>query len=82
MKKEEDFSQLSNDELYKKAKMLKLASISILVSMLLMMISGIILSLKKGFSALTVTPMGFLPLVIIFSSQLKKVNEELKKRNF
>ncbi|WP_113638204.1 redox-active disulfide protein 2 [Nubsella zeaxanthinifaciens] len=79
--KEENLTQLSTEELHKKAKTLKVATIALFVSMLLMLISGIILTAKKGFSALTVTPVSFLPLVIIFSAQLKKVNEELKKRN-
>jgi cytochrome b subunit of formate dehydrogenase len=81
MKKEEDLSQNSVKELQDKAKMLKAASIVIVVSMIIMLISGIIISFKKDFSALTVTPISFLPLAIIFSAQLKKVNEELKKRN-
>lgn len=81
MKKEENLALLSTDELQKKAKTLKIATIALFTSMLLMLISGIILTMKKGFSALTATPISFLPLVIIFSAQLKKVNEELKKRN-
>ncbi|WP_461789000.1 redox-active disulfide protein 2 [Pedobacter sp.] len=81
MMKEENLTKLSTEDLQKKAKSLKLATTLLFVSMLLMLISGIILTAKKGFSALTVTPVSFLPLVIIFSAQLKKVNEELKKRN-
>ena len=46
----------------------------------LMTVSGVTLSIKKEFSAMTITGLAFFPLVIIFSSQLKKVNEELKSK--
>jgi cytochrome b subunit of formate dehydrogenase len=81
MKKEENLALLSTEELHKKAKSLKVVTIMLFIAILLMLISGIILTAKKGFNALTVTPISFLPLVIIFSAQLRKVNEELKKRN-
>lgn len=77
---EENLAQLSTEELKKKAKFMKLAVGMIAVSMALMTISGIILSIKKGFSALSVTAVAFLPLMIIFSSQLTKLNAELKSR--
>ncbi|MDQ8005039.1 MAG: hypothetical protein REI64_09595 [Pedobacter sp.] len=77
---QEDLTKISTVELEKKAKMMKLAIITISVSMIIMTISGIILSIKKGFSAMTITAIAFFPLVIIFSSQLKKINEELKSR--
>lgn len=77
---EENLVQLSTEELKKKAKFMKLAVGMIAVAMALMAISGIILSIRKGFSALSVTPIAFLPLMIIFSSQLTKINTELKRR--
>jgi hypothetical protein len=80
MKPQQPLTELSTEELNKKAKTLKIATIFMSFSMLIMLICGIIVSMKKGFSALTVTPLGFAPLLIIFSSQLKQVNNELKKR--
>mgnify|MGYP003582502946 CR=1 FL=1 len=74
------FTALSTEELKKKAKTLKLAVIFMGFSVLIMLICGIIVSMKKGFSALAVTPVAFTPLLIIFSTQLKQVNNELKKR--
>lgn len=76
----EDLSKISTEELQKKSKTLKLAVIIIGCSIVMMAISGVIVSIKKGFSALSITPIAFLPLVIIFSAQLKKINEELKRR--
>ena len=60
--------------------MMKLAVWAMGFSMVLMIIAGIILSVKKGFSALSFTAFGFFPLIIIFSVQLKKINEELQRR--
>lgn len=77
---QEDLTKIATPELQKRAKMVKLVIITISVSMILMTVSGVILSIKKGFSAMTITAIAFFPLVIIFSSQLKKLNEELKSR--
>ncbi len=77
---QEDLTKVSTEELAKRAKLMKVAVWMIGISMILMTISGIILSIKKGFSAMSVSSIGFLPLVIIFSAQLKKINEELKTR--
>lgn len=68
---QEDLTKIPTEELKKRAKMMRLAVFSIGFSMVLMIISGIILSIKKGFSALSITAICFLPLVIIFSAQLK-----------
>mgnify|MGYP003574962636 CR=1 FL=1 len=59
---------------------MKIAVWAIGISMVIMTISGVILAVRKGFSALSVTGIAFFPLVIIFSSQLKKLNEELEKK--
>lgn len=77
---QEDLTKVTTEELEKRAKMLRFAVWAMGVAMVLMTISGVILSIKKGFSALTISSFGFFPLVIIFSSQLKKMNEELKSR--
>jgi uncharacterized membrane protein len=76
----EDLSTVATEELKKRAKVMKIAVIFIGASVVLTAISGIILATKKGFSAINVIPISFLPMVIIFGTQLKKINEELKKR--
>lgn len=77
---QEDLTKVSTEELKTRAKMMKIAVWAIGISMVIMTISGVILSVRKGFSALSITGIAFFPLVIIFSSQLKKLNEELKSR--
>ncbi|WAC41697.1 hypothetical protein [Pedobacter sp. SL55] len=72
---QEDLTKVSTEELTKRAKLMKVAVWMIGISMILMVISGIILSIRKGFSAMSVSAIGFLPLVIIFSAQLKKLTK-------
>lgn len=77
---QEQFSTLETPELKKRLKVLKVAVGFIGAAMLIMVISGIILTIRKGFSALSVTSIGFFPLFLIFVIQLKQINAELKKR--
>lgn len=78
--KEQDLSKLTVDELKSKAKKLKTASILILVAMGTMLISGIFFMLKMKSPIFTILPVAFLPLVIVFSTQLKSIKEQLQKR--
>ena len=77
---QEDLTKIPTEELKKRAKLIKLAIIVIGISMVLMVISGIIISIRKGFSTISVTAIAFLPLIIIFSTQLTKLKEEIKNR--
>jgi len=78
--KEEDLTEVSTEELKKRTKILQFAVGAMGCAMVLLTIVGIILAIKKGFSAISFTSFAFFPLVIIFSMQLKKINEELKRR--
>jgi len=78
---QEQLSALSDLELHKKSKFLKLAVSFFGICTALMAISGIVLSVRKGFSGLSLTAIAFLPLIMIFSMQLKQVQAELSKRN-
>ena len=77
---QQELSNLSTEELKKKVTVLRVAVIFIGVAMVIMTVSGIIITIRKGFSALSVTSLGFLPLVLIFLIQLRQANAELKKR--
>jgi undecaprenyl pyrophosphate phosphatase UppP len=78
--KEQDLKKLTVDELKTKEKTLKMSSIFILVAMVIMLISGIFFMLKMKSPIFTILPVAFLPLVIIFSKQIKSIKEELEKR--
>ncbi|HEU0126453.1 MAG TPA: hypothetical protein VFQ56_09110 [Flavobacterium sp.] len=77
---QEQFSNLPTEELKKRVKFLKIAVGFIGTAMVIMAVSGIIVSIRKGFSAVSLTAVGFFPLMLIFSIQLKQINAELKKR--
>lgn len=78
--KKQDLSKLSVDELKSKEITLKNLTILMLIAMAIMLFSGIFLMIKMKNSVLTFLPVAFLPLVIIFTNQLKEVREELKNR--
>ncbi|HRE77958.1 MAG TPA: hypothetical protein PLL09_09040 [Flavobacterium sp.] len=78
--KKQDLSKLSVEELKYKEKTLKNSTILMLTAMAIMLFSGIFLMIKMKNSVLTFLPVAFLPLVIIFTNQLKEVREELKNR--
>ncbi|WP_293302186.1 hypothetical protein [Pedobacter sp. UBA4863] len=77
---QEDLTKITTAELQKKAKIMRLTIFTISIAMIIMTIASAMLSVKKGFNAITITAICFFPLVIIFSAQLKKINAELKSR--
>jgi len=80
MKKQPDLSQLSVEELNKRAKMTKTATIMFGVVLLLQFAIGVYLTLKNGFNVLIIIPVAFLPLMIVNLNSLKNINEEIAKR--
>jgi hypothetical protein len=78
--KEQDLTKLTVDELKAKQKTLKTSSILILIAMAIMLFSGIFFMIKMKSAVFTILPVAFLPLVIVFSKQLKSIKEELQKR--
>ena len=78
--KEQDLTKLTVDELKTKEKILKTSSIIILIAMAIMLFSGIFFMLKMKSPVFTILPVAFLPLVIVFSKQIKSIKEELEKR--
>lgn len=78
--KEQDLTKFTTEELKAKEKTLKTSSIFILVAMAIMLFAGIFFIIKMKNPIFTFLPVAFLPLVIIFSNQLKRIKEELEKR--
>jgi asparagine N-glycosylation enzyme membrane subunit Stt3 len=81
MKKEPiDLSTLSTEELTKKAKTTKMVS-GLLAGMLLIeFAAGLYLTITQGFSIFIVLPIAFLPILIINYQNIKKLNEEIARR--
>lgn len=80
-KTEQDFSLLSLEELNKRVKTTKLTT-GILAGLLILQFAiGIYLTIKQGFNMFIVVPVAFLPILIVNYSNIKKLNEEIAKRN-
>lgn len=80
MKNNTDLSQLSLEELHKRAKTSRFATGLLLGVIILQFCIGIYLTIKQGFNVFTIIPMAFLPMVMINYAGLKKINEEITKR--
>lgn len=81
MKKEVDLSTLTVEELEKRAKTTKAASIMLAVIMAIQFGIGIFLTVSKGFNVFTFIPLAFLPILIINFRNIKKIKEEIARRN-
>lgn len=75
-----NLSDKSTEELVKSKKTIQVLTSLLAGALLLLFIVNIILSLKKGFSALFIIPIALMPIVIINLSNLKEINSELKSR--
>jgi hypothetical protein len=81
MKKETNLSTLTVEELEKRAKTTKIASIMLAVIIAIQFGIGIFLTLSKGFNVFTVIPLAFLPMLIVNFTNIKKIKAEIAKRN-
>ena len=80
MKNKPDLSAMSLDELNKRAKTTKVANAMLAIIIGLQFGIGIFLTVRKGFNVFTVIPMAFLPMLIVNYNQLKKIKDEIAKR--
>ncbi len=81
MRKEPELSTLSIEDLNKRAKTTKTATGLLLGIIILQFAIGTYLTIKQGFNAFTIIPLAFLPMVIVNYANLKKIKEEIAKRN-
>ena len=81
MKKQEtNLSSLSTEELNKRVKTTKMVAGLLAGALLMEFAAGIYLTIKGGFSIFLVLPIAFLPIVIINYQNIKKINEEIARR--
>jgi hypothetical protein len=79
--KKEALSELSTEALQAKEKSAKTA-IGFFIGMLsVLVVVNIILAFKKGFSAISITPIALLPLALVMRQGLLDIQAELKSRN-
>ncbi|WP_346320885.1 hypothetical protein [Chitinophaga sp. YIM B06452] len=75
-------AKLSNEELLKKEKILKVCIYGIITGCLITLAAGIYLSITKGkFNALLVTPFSLAVFPALIANSLKEIRKEKKARN-
>lgn len=73
-------AEMTNEELLKTKKTLATVTYLLGGMIVLMFFANTYTAYKKGFSALTVMPIAFLPIFIINMSSLDKIKKEIKER--
>lgn len=81
MKKEPELTSLTIAELEKRAKTTKTATGLLLGILIVQFVIGTYLTIKQGFNVFIIIPIAFLPLVMVNFANLKKIKEEIAKRN-
>lgn len=81
MKKVTDLSTLSTEELEKRLKLTKTATIMFAVILLFQFAIGLYLSVKNGFSIFIILPAVFVPLLVVNMNNMREIKAEIAKRN-
>ena len=79
--KQDEFSTLTVEELNKKLATIQKLTIMLGVILVLMAISGVFITMKRGFNVFTVLPVSFLPILIANVTNAKKIKAEIASRN-
>lgn len=79
--KKEDYSQYSIEDLSKREKTAKVATIALGSLLLLQLLVGLFLTFKQGFNIFIFLPFAFLPILIVNISTMKKIRAEIDSRN-
>jgi hypothetical protein len=81
MKDTKSISEYTDEELVNNEKKIKVLTIMLTVAIVLLFLSTMFLTFKKGFSALTVIPIALLPILIININNWNKLKKEKADRN-
>jgi len=81
MKDTKSISEYTDEELINNEKKIKVLTIMLMVVIILLFLSTMFLTFKKGFSALTVIPIALLPILIININNWNKLKKEKADRN-
>lgn len=80
MKENTEFEKLDLEGLKKKEKALNVSLKVLIVMLILLVLAGIYLAFKQGFSVFTILPVAFLPILMTNIKNLKKIREMIKER--
>ncbi|MFW2475474.1 MAG: hypothetical protein ACN4EP_01080 [Sediminibacterium sp.] len=78
--KSPSISEMNTEVLKKNYKTMKMVIIILSVFLVIMVGSGIYITLSKGFGAVSILPFAFLPLFVLNIVNLKKIKNELITR--
>lgn len=81
MKDTKSISEYTDEELINNEKKIKILTIMLMAAIVLLFLSTMFLTFKKGFSALTVIPIALLPILIININNWNKLKKEKADRN-
>ncbi len=73
-------SAYTNEELISNEKKIKVLTIMLASSMIVLLATSFVLILKKGFNPVIIIPVSLLPLLIINIINLKNIKKEKEKR--
>jgi hypothetical protein len=73
-------AEMSNEQLLAAEKKSKVLIPMLIICSVLMLASGILLTVKQRFSSLIVIPLAFTPIIIMGFKSLKEMKEEKQKR--
>jgi asparagine N-glycosylation enzyme membrane subunit Stt3 len=76
----QQFSEMSVEKHQQQAKTIKVVTGTLVGMLLVLLVMAIMLSIKKGFSALVIIPFALLPIVLINVNSLKQIKKELESR--
>ncbi|WP_278554832.1 redox-active disulfide protein 2 [Elizabethkingia bruuniana] len=78
--KNENFSDLSTEDLLKRQKTIKPLTILFIGTLVVLLVLSIFISIKKGFTALLVVPFTLSPIAILNLNNLKSIQKEINSR--
>lgn len=81
MKQTKPITEYTNEELISNEKKMKILTIMLMVAILILFFSSFYLTIKKGFSALSVIPIALLPFLIMNINNWNKLKKEKSDRN-
>jgi len=79
--KNKSISEYTNEELISNEKKIKIITIMLGIAILLLFLSNIILTFKRGFSAMSVIPIALVPILILNINNWNQLKKEKANRN-
>ncbi|MDW9379485.1 redox-active disulfide protein 2 [Chryseobacterium sp. JV558] len=79
--KNKSISEYTNEELISNEKKIKIITIMLGIAILLLFMSNIVLTFKRGFSAMSVIPIALVPILILNINNWNQLKKEKANRN-